>query len=240
MQSDLDKHIYAYGNSFKYSLDNELTLNWYPHRIIKKMKKGSILELGLGHGYTTKTFSKNTNRYLIIEGSIEVINKFKKNNSLSNIEIQHCYFEDFQSNEKFDNIIMGFILEHVDDPDFIIDRYKTFLKSDGKLFITVPNSESLNRRVGYEAKLLQDLEYLSDADLLLGHKRYYNLNKLTDMAAKHNLKIISKEGIFLKSITTDQIKKLNLSKEILNGYMKVGINYPELCHSILLELDFVS
>ena len=49
-------------------------------------------------------------------------------------------------------------------------------------------------------------------------------------------KISTIEGIFLKPITTDQITKLNLGLEVLQGMLKVGVDYPELCNAILMEL----
>jgi len=56
MKIFLDNYMNAYHNSFKYSLDNKLMLNWYPERVAKRMNNGSLLELGIGHGYTVNKF----------------------------------------------------------------------------------------------------------------------------------------------------------------------------------------
>lgn len=58
-----------------------------------------------------------------------------------------AYFEEYSPDEKFDVIIMGFVLEHVDNPDLILERYRHFLKPGGRLYIAVPNAKSLNRRL---------------------------------------------------------------------------------------------
>ena len=237
MKSSLDDHINAYHDSFKYSLDNKLMLNWYPERVAKKMNSGSLLELGIGHGYTVNKFHDMVDSYKIIEGSQEVIRLFKKRYSFANLNIVRCLFEDFDTNEKFDNIIMGFILEHMDDPELIINRYKRFLSKNGKLFISVPNSGALNRQIGLEAGLLDDLEYLSEADRMLGHKRYFNIKKLEELAKSSGMRVVSTEGIFLKPITTEQIRTLGFDDNILKAFLKVGINYPELCVAILMELQ---
>ena len=229
--------INAYHDSFKYSSDNKLMLNWYPVRVAKKMNSGSLLELGIGHGYTVNKFHDMVDSYKIIEGSQEVIRLFKKRYPFANLNIVRCLFEDFDTNEKFDNIIMGFILEHVDDPELIINRYKRFLSKNGKLFISVPNSGALNRQIGLEAGLLDDLEYLSEADRMLGHKRYFNIKKLEELAKSSGMRVVSTEGIFLKPITTEQIRTLGFDDNILKAFLKVGINYPELCVAILMELQ---
>lgn len=236
MNNYLDDHVASYHNDFKYSLDNKLMLNWYPERVAKRMNSGSLLELGLGHGYTVNKFHDMVDSYRIIEGSQEVISLFKKRYAFANLDIVRCLFEDFDTNEKFDNIVMGFVLEHVHDPGFIVNKYKKFLSENGKLFVAVPNSEALNRRIGLEAGLLDNLEYLSEADRLLGHKRYFNMNKLEKLAKSSGMRIVSTEGIFLKPITTEQIRTLGFDDNILKAFLKVGINYPELCVAILMEL----
>ena len=236
MNNTLDDYVESYHSDFKYILDNKLILNWYPQRVMNMINPGSLLELGIGHGYTASAFSNKVERYQVIEGSNAVISLFKQQFDCAKIDIVECSFEDFDTNEKFDNIVMGFILEHVDDPSFIVNKYKKFLSENGKLFVAVPNSEALNRRIGLEASLLDNLEYLSEADRLLGHKRYFNMNKLEKLAKSSAMRIVSTEGIFLKPITTEQIRTLGFDDNILKAFLKVGINYPELCVAILMEL----
>lgn len=236
MQLDLDQFSSAYNDNFEFSLDNELMLNWYSQRLINYLKGKSVLELGLGHGYTAINFSKYIKDYLILDGSPEIINLFNNKYPNHNIEIIETYFEKFNSDRKFHNIVMGFILEHVDNPAQILQKYKDYLIPGGSIFITVPNCETLNKRYGYEAGLLDDLYKLTSGDLALGHKHVFSVDKLKSLVTSQGYKIHKTEGIFLKPITTQQIKQLNLSKEILLSMFKVGINYPELCVAILMEI----
>ncbi|WP_274309203.1 class I SAM-dependent methyltransferase [Solibacillus daqui] len=232
----LDSFSKAYEDDFAYALDNELMLNWYPKRIIEKVSGGSLLELGIGHGYTSILFSENFNHHVVVDGSEEIISNFKKNNDVGQIEIIHSYFEDFHTDEKFDVIVMGFILEHVDNPDLILEKYRHYLKPNGTIYIAVPNSDCLNKRIGLEAGLIDNMKNLTEADLALGHQRIFDVDSLKDLCVKNGFKVNNIEGIFLKPITTQQIKSLELSKEILNAMLTVGVNYPELCASILMEI----
>lgn len=236
--NNLDENINAYKKEFEYDFDNDIMLKYYPKRIIEKLVEGSFLELGLGHGYTISEFLNKVDSYTILEGSPAVIENFyiNKPDLFKKVNIVETYFENYETDQKFDNIVMGFILEHVENPDLILEKYKKFLTPKGKIFISVPNAESLHRQIGFYAGYMNDLKKLSDADLLLGHRRYYDKNELEKLAKRHNLKILSIEGIFLKPLMTSQLQSLELSKEIINGMLEMGKKYPELSNAILMEL----
>lgn len=134
---------------------------------------------------------------------------------------------------------MGFILEHVDNPFEIIIRFKEFLVPNGKMFITVPNAEVLNRRLEHLAGILLDIQKLSENDLILGHKRYYTVESLTEEVRRAGFEIERMEGIYLKPFTTKQMTSLNFDKNIIDALCHVGIDYPELYCGILAQLKEV-
>jgi ubiquinone/menaquinone biosynthesis C-methylase UbiE len=235
MSSQIDQDSSAYDRS--YVLDNELTLEWYPKRVVAMSQGGSMLELGLGHGYSTEFFSKSFQRYVVVEGSEEMISRFQKFFPENNIEIVQGFFEEFETDERFDAIGMGFILEHVDDPAAILRKYARFLSPGGSIYIAVPNAESLHRRLGHAAGLLPDIYALSPADLEFGHKRYFSLDSLLALVKSEGLTVSNIEGLFLKPITTQQMLDLNLSDAILQAMLKVGVKYPELCNSWLIQAN---
>ena len=171
MKDDLDQYIEAYDDSFAYALDNDLMLNWYPQRITESGQGQSLLELGVGHGFTASRFAARYSRYLIIEGSTKVIDSFLAKCGDLDVEIFKEFFEKFSTDERFDVIVMGFVLEHVEDPLGILERYRQFLAPGGTLYIAVPNSESLHRRLGVAAGLLGDINALGAGDLALGHEK---------------------------------------------------------------------
>lgn len=236
-RSLLDSYKDAYGDSFKYALDNRLMLNWYADRILKVAQGQSLLELGVGHGFTTLKFSERFKRHLVVDGSAEVITKFRKQQADCKVEIAHSLFEEFCTEEKFDVIVMGFILEHVQDPALILRRFLSFLKEKGSIFVAVPNSEALNKRFGYEAGMISDMSQLSQADKELGHHRLFNVPSLRRMVKASGYKVRWMEGILLKPITTQQMLDMHLPESILQAMLKVGIQYPELSVGILMEIE---
>src|ERR1700735_5280915 len=142
----LDDSIPAYQDDFAYALDNRLILNWYPQRIIRLAKGRSLLELGLGHGYSSLIFSRHFPLYTVIEGSDAVIRQFRESHPDAPIDLRCAYFEDFIAEMRYDHIVMGFILEHVSDPGQILRGMRTYLTPKGSLFVAVPNCAALNKR----------------------------------------------------------------------------------------------
>jgi len=237
MTDMLDQFVDAYAPDARYSLDSRLMSNWYPRRVVEKANKNSLLELGIGHGKAVSFFERNFKRHVIVEGSKEVIRRYRNNYRDSKSKIIHALFESFNTDEKFDSISMGFVLEHVEDPVLILNIFSTFLKPKGVMYIAVPNSGSLHRRLGAIAGLLPDIKKLSEDDLKLGHRRYYDIESLRTDVNVAGLTEMSLEGIYLKPFSTGQLESLSLPPEVYESMMILGKEYPELCNAILMAVS---
>ena len=237
MKNGLDNHVKAYQGENLYDFDNEIQLRWYPERIVKFVAgANSLLELGLGHGITTDIFSSYFKRHVVIDASSAVIANFRKRYPASKVEIVESYFETFNTLERFDVIVLGYILEHVEDPVLILKHFRKFLSLGGRMFVTVPNAEVLNRRLGQLAGMLPDISQLSEHDLLLGHKRYYTVQSLKKDVEDAGYSIKSIEGIYLKPITTSQMLSLNLDARVIQALCQIAIEFPELSCGMMAEL----
>ncbi len=237
MDNVLDSHVVAYNGQNLYDFDNNIQLNWYPKRVLRLAEKArSILELGLGHGSTAAIFSNHFDRHLVLDASPAVIENFRKRFPDCRAEIVETYFEKFLSDEKFDLIVLGFILEHVHNPVEIMSYYKRFLVPQGKMFVTVPNAEVMNRRLGHLAGMLEDMQQLSDHDRLCGHKRYYTVKSLAEEIRIAGYEIERMEGIYLKPFTTVQMISLNFDQKVIDALCTLGVDYPELCCGIMAQI----
>ncbi len=238
MDNTLDVHVAAYQGGNIYDFDNEILLTWYPQRVLHHAgKAGSLLELGLGHGFTTDIFSQRFARHLVLEGSPAVIRHFRATHPDCRADIEETWFEHFHTDERFDVIVMGFILEHVDDPLLILRRFRDFLAPGGKMFLAVPNAQGLNRRLGQLAGDLDDLGTLSENDLLLGHKRYYSVATLRADIEQAGCRVDRLEGIYLKPFKTSQIVSLQLQRKYIDALCTVAIDYPELSCGLFAEIS---
>lgn len=237
MENTLDNHVQAYQGVSIYDFDNLIQLKWYPERIVGFSKGAtSLLELGLGHGITTSVFGQHFKRHVVVDASPAVINNFRQRFPDSTVEIAKSYFETFDTLERFEVIVFGYILEHVEDPIRVLKHFRNFLAPGGRMFVTVPNAEVLNRRLGHLAGLLPDMQELSEHDLLLGHKRYYTVKSLQEDVRQAGYTIQRLEGIYLKLLPTSQMISLNLSDDVIHALCLAAIDYPELSCGILAEL----
>lgn len=234
--NNLDAASSEYLPSAATAIENELILNWYPKRIVERFGHcGSLLELGIGHGFTPVVFNEACDRHVLIEGSQVVIDKFRASNPAFNAELVFQYFEEFDTDERFDVIVMGFILEHVESPGFLLDRFRQLMKPGGRIYIAVPNAKSMNRRLGLELGIINDIYELNANDHALGHRRQYCLASLKAELTQHQFRITHEEGIYLKPLPLDVLKTLPNFKSNLHAMLRVGIDFPELCVGLLVE-----
>jgi 2-polyprenyl-3-methyl-5-hydroxy-6-metoxy-1,4-benzoquinol methylase len=219
-----------------YNDENIRSIRFISKRIFELAdNKDRLLELGLGDGETTSFFAKNFNEVHVIEGSLKLIDSYKSKFSCENVNIIHSLFEEFETEEKFSNIALCNVLEHVVDPEALLKRFKKLLEPYGNVFIAVPNATSLNRQIGHKAGLLNNIYAFNQQDINLGHRRYFDKQKLLKLLAKSGYKVTNIEGIYLKPITTGQMNQLNFSEKIYRAILELGKDYPELSTFIFVK-----
>ncbi|WP_299949775.1 class I SAM-dependent methyltransferase [uncultured Ruegeria sp.] len=219
-------------------IENDLIMRWYPERIFERaghVKR--LLELGLGHGYTVPLFSKMCDQHVVVEGSQKVIDNFQAKNLWYTGSLEAGYFETYAPTDPFDLIVMGFVLEHVDDPVSILSRYKKFLAPNGRIWIAVPNAKSLNRRLGLEMGMIEDIYDLNETDLMLGHQRNFCRDTLRSAIKAAGYKVTHEEGLYLKPLPLGVLKTLDNFEENMQAMMAVGVDFPDLCVGLLVEVS---
>lgn len=112
----------------------------------------TYLEVGVGHGLFSSTMLSTFHDIIAtcvdisetsIKTSKEVLNSFKVNTE--NVNYILGDFFTVEIDRKFDFIIMGEVLEHVNDAFGFMKRAKDFLKEDGRIYMsTAANSPALD------------------------------------------------------------------------------------------------
>jgi len=80
--------------------------------------------------------------------------------------------------EFFDYIILGDILEHLNDPWKTVNNFKKYLKSNGKLLVSIPNVMHFSNM---RTLLNGNWTYTDSGILDRTHLRFFTLNELTKM-----------------------------------------------------------
>ena len=242
--ADLDGAT-GYRPDFPYHDENLLMLEWYASRLERTLRaRGSrrLLSLGIGHQVVSRRLAgllgHGLESYTIVEGSQARIDELAASGELkAGVRVVHGYFEEFRPEAALDAVEMGFVLEHVADPAALVARYRSFLAPAGVVAIAVPNARSLHRLVGQRAGLLDDLYRLSEHDLALGHRRYFDRARLVELVERAGLRVLTCEGILLKPLTTGQLKRLGLDERVMRALCDVAQDHPDIANALYLEAE---
>jgi len=220
-------------------LDDKLYDHLFHMMLAKKLNlfssARSILELGYGEGTVSKElmFEGFSNR-TILEGSPDLCDRARKDLGESAI-VLNTFFENFNALESFDLVLATNILEHVLNPIVILEKIRSWLTPAGTCVITVPNSESLHRRIALDMGLISSTKELSNRDKIVGHLRVYDLGELASDITKAGLKILKVEGMVLK-FTNYELQK-NLPIDVVNSLHNISSKVPaELCANLYVEV----
>jgi SAM-dependent methyltransferase len=92
--------------------------------------------------------------------------------------------------QKFDIIIFSDVLEHLYDPVGVIKSYKSLLKQDGTIVLSVPNIANIFSRI---ALLFGFFNYSETGVMDKTHIRFFNRKNLKQLAKESDLKIVSQK-----------------------------------------------
>lgn len=202
------------------------------YNVFKKSFCGRrALELGCADGIMTQWLSEDFKTVTVVEGSEIFLKEVKEKAKLRNVDFVHSMFENYVSVNKFDAIFMSHILEHMERPVLILKKFKKYLTPRGKIFIAVPNANSLHRLAGVKMGLLQKENSLNEQDVILGHKRVYTPQLLRDHIQRAGYKIKKFGGVMLKPISNCQMEG-GWSAELIDAFFKLGEDFPELCSEL--------
>jgi 2-polyprenyl-3-methyl-5-hydroxy-6-metoxy-1,4-benzoquinol methylase len=145
-------------------------------------------------------------------------------------------FEQFTPTQKYDNIVMAHILEHVEDPVQILQLAASWLLPGGRILVIVPNAQSLHRLAGVKMGMLDAPTDLNEDDIRIGHRRVYTPETLEADVSAAGLRLIKRDGIFLKPLSNKQIEDA-WSQDLIEAYYELGKDFPDLATEILLVCE---
>jgi len=116
-------------------------LNFITQTVIKKLKgDGRVLDIGCGNGIISSHIGQYGIDVTGIDVSEKAIVKARENNPFPNVKYRAQSAEGIvASGEQFDIIICSEVLEHLNDPNALVNVLYNSLKDGGSLIVTVPN-----------------------------------------------------------------------------------------------------
>ncbi|MBP9932977.1 MAG: class I SAM-dependent methyltransferase [Chitinophagaceae bacterium] len=232
---DTSDHRYAYG--FDLDVMHPFMIKAFTPFFVQ----GKALELGSFKGEFTKRLLPFFQDIICVEASGEALVVAKQELG-DKVEFVHALFETVDLSDKFENIILTHVLEHLDDPISILKRINDeWLSDNGRLFLVCPNANAPSRQIAVKMGLISHNDAITSAEAKHGHKITYALDTLERDAKASGLNVIHRSGIFFKALANFQWDKLLntdiISPEYLEGCYQLGQQYPDLCSSIFLMCE---
>lgn len=205
-----------------------------------------VIEIGVGSELMAKNFRgiDNIKKWISVEPSDEFYSSAIMA-KIPNFEIYHGTFEDKYKqikkslNQAPDYIICSGLLHEVSDSSALIQALRNFMNDMNEciLHVSVPNADSFHRRLAKSMGIIDEVNSLSQRNILLQQNRVYDLNQLSHEFNEFGFEIVNHGGYFLKPFTHEQMQDLPfLDDKILNGLNLMGIEHPDLASEIFIEV----
>jgi 2-polyprenyl-3-methyl-5-hydroxy-6-metoxy-1,4-benzoquinol methylase len=138
--------------------------------------------------------------------------------------------------QSYDVVTMWHVLEHVHDLNGTIHEVKRLLKPEGKLFVAVPNHQSLDAKHYGSYWAAYDVPR---------HLHHFSPDTMKSLMERHGLKIMAKKGMwfdsFYVSMLSEKYKagKINYLKAFFTGLLSnlVAIFNVNKCSSIIYVIS---
>lgn len=202
------------------------------------LQEGKTLELGSFRGDFTKRLSQYCADISCVEASAVAIDAARAALGAS-VNFFHATFETVELPDRYSNIFLTHVLEHLDDPVGLLSKISNdWLQEGGRLFLACPNANAPSRQIAVKMGLISHNAAVTDAECAHGHRCTYSLDTLERDAVAGGFQAVHRSGVFFKALANFQWDRLLgsdiISEDYLEGCYQLGQHYPDLCASIIL------
>lgn len=202
----------------------------YCGRLFARFWRGdSCLELGPAEGVMTEVLAARFERLVLVDGSAQFCDALAERHP--NADVNCSLFEEWDTEERFDTIVIGHVLEHVDDPRALLAQARGWLAPGGVLLAAVPNARSLHRQAAVMLGMLEDEHALNESDRHHGHRRVYDPESLRADVRAAGLSLDVFGGYWLKPLSNAQLDR-DWTPEMMEAFMALGERYPDVSAEI--------
>jgi 2-polyprenyl-3-methyl-5-hydroxy-6-metoxy-1,4-benzoquinol methylase len=176
-----------------------------------------------------------------VEASGEALEEHRARHG-DRVRLVHSRFEDATLPERYANVVLTHVLEHIDDRVGLLRRINDeWLTDDGRLLLVCPNAHAPSRQIAVLMGLISHNAAITPAEAEHGHRTTYSLDTLERDAVAGGLRVVHRSGIFFKALANfqwDQVIPAGIVDEAyLDGCYRLGQRYPDLCSSIFLVCE---
>ena len=203
----------------------------YSLRIVKRHLVGKkILEVGPADGHMTRGLVNDFDLTLV-EPSETLCEKLR--HSFTRAQVINSLVEDFVTSQRFDNILLCHLLDHVRDPEQVVRLAGSWLSPGGKIIAIAPNSESLHRQAAVRMGLLPAVNAFSERDQVQGKRRIFSRHEFRRLFSSAGLGIEFFGGYWLKPVSNRQMEQ-QWTPDMIDAFFALGEQYPEIAAEMCL------
>ena len=198
--NSLYKKVYnerKYANNLRKHFDNIISLpysksdnkqrieriNNYLIKKSKSLKDMSVLDIGSGLCVFLAELKKYCKSVTCIDPSANAINHAKNYVGIENSIKGN--FDNLILNKKYDLITLNKVLEHLKNPNDILQKAKSMLNPNGYIYVEVPDGDNASKKVGF----------INREEFFIEHYTIFNLVSFNYLARKAKLNIDEVESI---------------------------------------------
>lgn len=201
-------------------------------RIFRRHFRGlKCLELGPGEGLMTETLLADFDHVTVVEGSGALAAAIRSR--FPSAHVVESLFESFNPEDQFDTIVLGHVLEHVENPRQILSSVREWLTPDGVVCAAVPNARSLHRQAAVLMGVLREENALNETDVHHGHRRVYDPESFRADFLAAGLVIDVFGGYWIKPLSNAQIEA-TWDDRMIDAFMRLGERYPDVAGELYI------
>lgn len=203
-------------------------------------RPGNALEMGCYHGEFTRRLLQVFADVTVIEGASDLI-EIARSNVGDQARFILGRFEDVELEQRFDNIFLIHTLEHLSEPQPVLEKIRQWLAPGGRLFIVVPNANAASRQIAVGMGMIDFNAAVTEGERSHGHRCTYSLDTLEHEALRAGFQVPQRGGILFKPLANFQFDAAYSSGIIddafFDGCYKLGMKYPDLTASVFVVCE---
>lgn len=229
-----DADLYFAGNP--YERENRVMGDRYADYVLESCADcKTFLELGIGFGRTVERLAARIPQLTVVDAEPRLIEAFQPR--FPAVRFVRSFFESFEAAGTFEGIGIGFVLDLVDDPIALLQKYAGYLAPNARMYVCIENAASLHRRIAHAAGLLPDIKQLSSYNTAYGHRFYNTHDEWLALFATAGLKTAAAYGLYLKPFSTRQLEALALDDTLYTALSLTARDFPAISNACLYILE---
>jgi len=207
-------------------------------QICSDCKDKDVLELGCGEGLMTEDLLKITKTLTVVEPTLYFYSMIKKkfgSNVNSNVNIYNCFLHEIENRQRYDILIMASLLQHIKEPEELLELTKGFLRKNGMIIVTVPNVNSLHRQIGVKSGMLKNVTDDTENNKKLAQYRKFDKDLLSQLFITCGFEIVESYGYMFKPFSNEQMEKLNLDWNVIHALNEIGRENQQFANQLYIK-----